>query len=227
MSHVKNTPGMCIQATLTHRSSLTCALQPSEAWLWGLCHHEASSSSASSPCASSPVHPDPRASRNTRGFVLRFTVLHRHILNHCQAGPSKHCPTGETSDKHRRIVRAKHFQPQSLSGNWLNKWGKPHYIWFWAGQKLYYASHFLYIKHIALVGQAYLSKLADFLSYTSVSEWRTQKSHHLNNCHVRWQLCLCYTIICEARVVSGGSNGPTALLFYLSISKSEKRRSEH
>lgn len=117
---------------------------------------------------------------------------------------------------------------RSLSGRWLKQAVEKRItIWFWAGQPLYYASHFLYIKHIALTGQTHLSKLASFLSYTSASQWWTQKSHHLNKCHVTWQLCLCYMIIWEAWVVSGGRNGPKAFLFYLSISKTEKRRSEH
>lgn len=98
----------------------------------------------------------------------------------------------------QKLIRALAKKNQTPKNPNKNKQEKHIIIWFRAGQKLYYASHFLYVKHIAVAGQTHLSKLASFLSYTSVSERWTQKSHHLNKCHVTWQLCLWYMIIWEA-----------------------------
>lgn len=92
-------------------------------------------------------------------LVLHFMEFHRCILNHCTARPPKHSPMGQSSDKYQPIHHVKAIPTQKLIRALAKTKTKPkqerekhNTIWFWVGQKLYSASHFSYIKHIALAG---------------------------------------------------------------------------
>lgn len=126
MSNVKNISYMCVQVTPTHTFQLKHTLQPSEPWLMETAkmkHFSDQKVDRALHLLFAQMH------TLERMHVCLYSIaFYRHTLNHCIAGPSKHCHMGEFSHKYRPIIRSKQFLPKSLAGHWLKKKREKHFI---------------------------------------------------------------------------------------------------